>query len=549
VDRAEDVLEVEDRLHRLLDAVMSVASDLSLPDTLRRIVELAADLAGARYAALGVLGEHGGLAEFHTVGIDAETHARIGDLPTGHGILGFVIQQPTPLRLPDLARHPASAGFPPHHPPMSAFLGVPIRVRDAVFGNLYLTEKHGGAEFTPRDQDVVVALAAAAGIAIENSRLFEETRRREEWLTAAVEVTTRLLAGADRASTTQLVVTKATQITAADAALLLLREEDDTLVVSAFDGAGGDYLGQVYALSPDRAATLFGDQASLHAPSTPDVLVPVGADTPPLHHRGPAVLVPMSAGGRVLGVLAVAREHAGLRFTDAETRVIESFAGQAALAVEFARVSADRQRLAVLEDRNRIAEDLHDLVIQRLFAVGLGLQGLSARSGSADTRDKLSTYIDDLDGTIRAIRQTIFYLQEPPDRTTGLRSEIVRVVAESSTALGFEPVLTFEGPLDTAVPEKVAPDVLAVLREALSNVARHARAGRAEVRVGADTDTWTLTVTVQDDGVGPSADDVPGTGTSTLAGRARRLGGTCRLQRGPQGGALLTWTASLDDPS
>jgi signal transduction histidine kinase len=553
VDRAEDVLDVEDRLHRLLDAVMSVASDLSLPDTLRRIVELAADLADARYAALGVLGPHGGLAEFHTVGIDAQTHARIGDLPRGHGILGFVIQQPRPLRLPDLSRHPASAGFPPDHPPMNAFLGVPIRVRDAVFGNLYLTEKHGGAEFTDRDEDVVVALAAAAGIAIENSRLFEETRRREEWLTAAAEVTTQLLAGADGASTTELVVSKARDIAAADAALLLLHGEDDALVVRAVRGrddeAGADHLGRRYRLSQDRAAALLGDRHALSTPSGTAVLIPAEAGTPPLRHGGPAVLVPLAAGPRVLGVLTVVRGDQGPEFTEAEARMIESFAGQAALAVEFARVSADRQRLAVLEDRNRIAEDLHDLVIQRLFAVGLGLQGLSARSGTPETRERLSTYIDDLDGTIRAIRQTIFYLQEPPDRTTGLRGEVLRVVADSSSALGFEPVVTFEGPLDTAVPEKVGPDVLAVLREALSNVARHARASWASVSVSADTEAWTVTVTVEDDGVGLPVDHVPGTGTSTMAARARRLGGGSRLERRPEGGTRVVWSACLDDPA
>jgi GAF domain-containing protein len=179
VDRAEEFLDTEQQIHRLLDAVMSVASGLSLPDTLRRITQLAADLADAQYAALGVLGPEGrDLVEFVTVGIDPHGRAEIGDLPSGKGILGLLIDEPEPIRLPDLARHPASAGFPPNHPPMRSFLGVPLRVREAVFGNLYLTEKRGGGEFTQRDQELVVALAAAAGIAIENSRLFEETHRR-----------------------------------------------------------------------------------------------------------------------------------------------------------------------------------------------------------------------------------------------------------------------------------------------------------------------------------------------------------------------------------
>ena len=189
VARAEDVLDVEDRLRRLLDAVRSVASDLSLPDTLRRIVELAVDLADAQYGALGVLGPDGMLSQFVTAGIDDDLRRRIGDLPTGHGILGVLIRDPHPLRIADLSRHGGSVGFPPNHPPMTTFLGVPVRSRGAVFGNLYLTEKRGGGEFTERDEDVVVALAAAAGIAVENSRLFEEVRRREAWLAAATDVT------------------------------------------------------------------------------------------------------------------------------------------------------------------------------------------------------------------------------------------------------------------------------------------------------------------------------------------------------------------------
>ena len=199
-------------------------------------------------------------------------------------------------------------------------------------------------------------------------------------------------------------------------------------------------------------------------------------------------------------------------FTDDDRRVVRSFAGQAALAVEFARVTADRQRLAVLEDRTRIAEDLHDLVIQRLFAVGLGLQGLSMRLGSDAARERLSSLIDDLDGTIRAIRQTIFSLQEPETGATGLRGEALRVVTEAASALGYEPELTFEGPLDSTVPEKSVPEVLAVLREALSNVARHAQASSAHVTLTADPKLWRLTLVVEDDGVGPGSGDTPGLG-------------------------------------
>jgi len=250
VARAEDVLDVEDRLRRLLDAVVSVASDLSLPDTLRRIVGLAVELAGAEYGALGVIGPDGLLNQFVTAGVDDELRRRIGDLPTGHGILGVLIEDPRPLRIADLKAHGASVGFPPNHPPMTTFLGVPLRVRDTVFGNLYLTEKRGGGEFTDRDEDVVVALAAAAGIAVENARLFEEARRRGEWLQAASDVTAGLLTGADATASAQLVVARAAELAATDVAVLLL-PAGSGFTVAAVHG-GPEAVRTEYPGRPDR---------------------------------------------------------------------------------------------------------------------------------------------------------------------------------------------------------------------------------------------------------------------------------------------------------
>ena len=545
VARAEDVLDVEDRLRRLLDAVVSVASDLSLPDTLRRIVELAVDLAGARYGALGVIGGNGRLSQFVTAGVDDDLRARIGQLPTGHGILGVLIRDPRPLRIADLSKHGGSVGFPPHHPPMTTFLGVPVRSRGAVFGNLYLTEKIGGGEFTERDEDVVVALAAAAGVAVENSRLFEELHRREAWLTAASQVTSRLLAGADADETARLVVRKAAELSVADAAVLLLPAEEG-FTVRAVHGAKEivelEYPGRAYVTVSDHEGDRGEDEGDAPA------LEPAAGGPSVLDRRRPSVVVPLVAGSTLGGMLAAVRDASGPPFTDEDRRVITSFAGNAALAVESARATADRQRLAVLEDRTRIAEDLHDLVIQRLFAVGLGLQGLSARVESEQTRERLSAFIDDLDGTIRAIRQTIFSLQEPEERATGLRGEALRVVSEAVPALGFEPELTFEGPLDSTVPEKSVPEVLAVLREALSNVARHAHASHAQVTLAADTGRWRLSLLVEDDGIGPGPDDVAGLGTATMTARARRLDGGCALEPRAGGGARLRWWASLDDP-
>jgi signal transduction histidine kinase len=550
VARAEDVLDVEDRLRRLLDAVVSVASDLSLPDTLRRIVELAVELAGAQYGALGVIGPDGLLNQFVTAGVDDDLRRRIGDLPTGHGILGVLIKDPRPLRIADLKTHGASVGFPPNHPPMRTFLGVPLRVRDTVFGNLYLTEKRGGGEFTDRDEDVVVALAAAAGIAVENARLFEEARRRGEWLQAASDVTAGLLTGADATASAQLVVARAAELAATDVAVLLLPTGSGFAVAAVHGGpeaAGTEYPGRSYRWSGELADAPLEKLAELLEEQRGGLAA--DDDEPSLlDGRRPAVVVPLVAQGAVVGVLAVVGGEGGDVTTD-DRRMVRSFAGQAALAVEFARVTADRQRLAVLEDRTRIAEDLHDLVIQRLFAVGLGLQGLSMRVGSDAARERLSSFVDDLDGTIRAIRQTIFSLQEPETGATGLRGEALRVVSEAAAALGFEPELTFEGPLDSTVPTTSVPEVLATLREALSNVARHARASDAHVSLTADTARWRLTLVVEDDGVGPAGEGRPssgGLGTATMTARARRLGGACSLEPRDGGGTRLTWWADLD---
>jgi signal transduction histidine kinase len=361
--------------------------------TLQRITQLAADLVDARYAALGVIGPNGLLGEFHTVGIDARVHATIGDLPSGKGILGVLIDDAIPLRLHDLHDHPQSYGFPAHHPPMRSFLGVPIRVRGAVFGNLYLTEKRNGEDFTQRDEDVVVALAAAAGVAIENVRLLEEVRR----------------------------------------------------------------------------------------------------------------------------------------------------------------AAADRQRLAILEDRDRIAQDMHDIVIQRLFAVGLGIQALmtkaTAKGIGAELTDPMSAFIDDIDLTMNEIRRVIFSLQEPPNRPGGLRADIRTLVTESTQVLGFQPRLTLDDLLDTVVADQVRGDLLAVLREGLTNVAKHAHASAVHVFVMLDDAGRRVTLTIEDDGVGlrvdPTSDERSGHGTINMAARAARLGGASSLQARADGGARLVWYVPL----
>jgi signal transduction histidine kinase len=362
-------------LRQLLDAVMTIGLDLDLPSMLERIIRSAVELADATYGALGVLDDTGTrLAQFITVGIDEAGRRAIGNLPEGHGILGLLIVDAKPLRLPDLTEHPDSFGFPPGHPPMRSFLGVPIRLRDEVFGNLYLTDKRSGEVFTDVDEELVIGLAAAASVAVENARL--------------------------------------------------------------------------------------------------------------------------------------------------HTRV---------------------QELALVEDRERIARDLHDTVIQRLFATGLSLQG-SVRLVHTDpsaASERIEGAVDDLDLTVKHIRTAIFGLEQTRVDVDGLRDRILALVGEAAGPLGFEPRVLLDGPLDTGVSTRVGAELLATLREALSNVARHAQATSVEVAVILDVD---LCLRVVDDGVGPPADDAPrGKGLANMAARAAALGGRMELRPCDPRGTELEW--------
>jgi signal transduction histidine kinase len=551
VDRAGEVLDAESRLRRLLSAVVTVASNLSLPEVLRRIVESSCELVGARYGALGVIGDDRTLVEFVNVGIDEETSHRIGPLPTGRGILGLLIDDPRPLRLHDLTRHPQSYGFPPDHPPMKSFLGVPLRVRGSVFGNLYLTEKRGGGNFTDEDVEVVSALAAAAGIAIENARLFEETHRSELWLRASTEITSALLAGETSRAVLALVAERARAVTGAQfTAIALPGDEPRELVLDVVDGPfAADLAGTPIPLDASVCGQVFRsgsarvlDSGTDHDPGWAG---PVGSGGEGGSVHGPVLLVPLAAGGHILGVLVVGNAPGSPEFRQQELRMAETFAGHAALAVEFSRAQDDRQRLAVYEDRDRIARDLHDLVIQRLFAIGLGMQGTARMVERPEVAERLAGFVGDLDATIGEIRRTIFSLQAPSEEAASLRATVLATCSEAAESLGFEPHLRMEGPLDLAVPSALHPQVVATLREALSNVARHSGAGTAEVVVRADTDRSVLELLVSDDGKGMPALPQHRSGLANIAERAERLGGGVDIDTAPGRGTRIAWRVPL----
>ncbi|MEU9997525.1 GAF domain-containing protein [Streptomyces sp. NPDC050848] len=546
--RIDEVRGTRDRLNGLLEAVMSVGRELDLPQVLRGIVEAAVTLVDAEYGALGVIGEDKKLSEFLPIGIGDKLREQIGDLPSGHGILGELIRNPQPLRLSELSEHPASYGFPPHHPPMHSFLGVPIRVRDEVFGNLYLTEKRGGIDFDAEDEAVVTTLAVAAGIAIENARLYEEGRLRQRWLEASSDFTSALLSGAEESQVLDGMLEQAVDIAGADMGVFYLVGKGGELRGSLAHGEGADaHRGVVLPSSEGTlaAAALMEEDGLV---TVADVATDERVTVQPERWKGfgPAVAVTVGTKERLSGVLILARRSGRSPFVGAEIAALPGFAGQAALALELADRRRDAEQVVLLEDRDRIARDLHDLAIQRLFATGMTLQSARRFVEHPEAVDRLARAIDDLDATIKIIRSTIFGLRDHETFGTApkLRSRVVKAVDSAASMLGFAPALRMEGLLDTDVPSEVADEVIAVIGEALTNVARHARARGAEVAVLADDGV--LAVTVSDNG-GGIPEGRPHSGLRNLSERAERLGGSLSVcaRAEPRSGTELEWRVPL----
>jgi signal transduction histidine kinase len=544
--RLQAVATTRDRMRALLEAVVAIGSGLDLEFTLRRIVQTAVGLVDATYGALGVIGEGKRLAEFIPVGLSQDEIGRIHHWPQGKGLLGLLIDDPRPLRLAAIAAHPESSGFPDGHPPMHGFLGVPVRIRDEVFGNLYLTNKRGGGEFTEDDETVLVALGAAAAVAVENARLYEAARRQQRWIQASAEVTTRLLSGSEPGEVLTGVTRQARELCGADLAVLALPDEGGRrLTITYADGdgaaatrglvlpAGQSLSGRVLATGEQvTSADFAADERAAHAAR--------GA----MSHIGPAVVFPLGVPGNVRGVLTVGRRHGAAAFPQALVDVVASFAAQAGVALELAASRAEAERVSLYEDRDRIARDLHDLVIQRLYATGMSLEGTMPMITRPEVASRITNAVDAMDDTIKDIRATIFALQargvvDRPD----LRGDIVALVEEMTPMLGFAPSLRLGAGLAAPVRPHLAEQVLAALREALSNAARHAQAIEVDVTVDVDPDEM-LTVLVTDDGIGMPA-DVKRSGLRNLATRAQDLGGELRLSPADPGaatpGTRLEW--------
>ncbi|MEU5419009.1 GAF domain-containing protein [Streptomyces sp. NPDC020667] len=520
----------------LLDAVMSVGHGLELPQVLRGIVEAAVTLTDAEYGALGVVGDGQRLSEFLPVGMSDELTARIGRTPCGQGILGELIRNPEPLRLTDLSRHPHSYGFPEHHPPMRSFLGVPVRVRDEVFGNLYLTEKRSGV-FDEDDEAVLSTLSIAAGVAIDNARMYHESRRRERWLEALGEITRSLLSGTGADRALGAVAERAMEGADADRAAVLLpapAAAPGELRVEVAHGLDADRLrGRTVPAegSPSGTAARAGEPVVAADASFGGAV------------GGPAVAVPLQTGSGDRGALWLSRVSGRPAFDDTEVRLISGFAGQAAIALELAQRRAESEELAVLHDRDRIARDLHDLAIQRLFATGMTLQSATRLIERPEAAERVGRAVDDLDTTIRIIRSTIFGLRTSGDGSGGteLRRRMAETAQGASRTLGFAPALRIDGPVDTDVPDELAAQILAVAAEALSNAARHAGARRVDIVLSVDGQ---VTLTVADDGVGIGA--VPHTGgLANMRSRAELHGGALSVESPASGGTRIVWRVPL----
>ena len=541
----------------LLEAVVAISSGLDLESMLRRIVQTAVELVDAAYGALGVIGDGGAggrrLAEFIPVGLTGQQIALIDHWPEGRGLLGLLIDDPRPLRLADIAAHPASSGFPAGHPPMRGFVGVPVRVREEVFGNLYLTDKRGGGEFSDDDEAVLTALGAAAGVAIENARLYDAARHSQRWIAASAEVTTALLSGAGTEEALAAITARARELSGADLAVLALPDGEGRLLTVAH--ADGDGAQAVRGLVLPAGQSLSGQVLASGEPiasadfAADDRAAPAARAA--MSHIGPAVVFPLGARGNGRGVLTIGRRHGAVPFPAAEAAFAAAFAAQAGLALELAASRAEAERLLVYQDRDRIARDLHDLVIQRLYATGMSLQGAMPMIARPEVADRVTRAVDDMDATIKEIRGAIFALQARDDAEPDPRADIVRLAEDMTPVLGFAPSLRLGSGLRRLPGGELADEALAVLREALSNVARHAAASQAEVTVDVDDDQ-TLTVTVTDNGTGIT----PGgrrSGLRNLADRAAKLGGELRLQPAtpgtPNPGTRLEWRAPAPAPA
>jgi signal transduction histidine kinase len=551
--------ETGDEMADLLDAVLSVASGLDLPGVLERFVRVSVELTGARYGAINVLDSRGESTTFVQTGVPAAAAAMMGHPPHAQGVLAHIPTHGV-LQLADLTDHPAFRGWPAGHPPMGSFLGASVRVRDQVYGYLYLSEKAGG--FTEKDATTVIALAATAGVAVANAQLFADGARREHWLRAGQDITTMLLSGADEEEALAHIAATARDVADADTAALALPGVGGELLIELADGhIAGELVGaQLTPGGPTWEVMEEGTGLLMDSLATSRRIT-----VPAMRSFGSALFAPLQTSGRGVGVLILLRKVGTLAFEPNDLATAESFASQAALAFVLAEARRAQDAAALLDERERIARDLHDLAIQQLFATGMQLETVRRRAARGVDPAELTSIVvealDNVDGSVRQIRQIVYALRDP-DAATGIVERLRREASLARTGLGFAPslVVTLDGEsvpdsdyiVADLIDERIGPDrtddVVAVVREGLANAARHAHASSVSARVAVrgSGPTGSVRIEVEDDGAGlPTVRDRR-SGTGNLAARARQHGGTFSLGTVPAGqGTLLSWEVPL----
>jgi signal transduction histidine kinase len=532
---------MESRFRALVEAGIAVSSELSLDAVLQRIVEAAAELTEASYAALGVIDATGrSLDPFITHGIDEETERRIGDRPHGRGILGLLIQESRPLRLPDLHDHPASVGFPRHHPPMTTFLGVPIKLRGVAYGNLYLTEKREG-EFTQEDEDVITLLAAQAAVAIENARLYESATRWSRQLESLAEIGNALAAEVDLVPLLQTVTERLRELLGARQVLIAL-PRNDVLRVEAAAGQFDAPLVGAELLERSKSARVLDRRRServdslIDDPETDQAFArQIGART--------GLYVPLLAGDRPLGiVIAHDKDATDPRFTDEDLRVAETFAARAATAVDLSeRVQRDALRRVVQTqelERKRLARELHDETGQALTSVLLGLRALEDAKDEAALREAAANVRQLVVDTLHDVRRLAVELRPKALDDFGLLAALERLTQTFREQTGIATQL--EAAIGEArLPEEVETTLYRTVQEALTNVVKHARATRVSIVV--TRRKGHVTAVIEDDGIGMEAGRRGNGGIGLLGMRERvaLVGGRLEVESSPGGGTTL----------
>ncbi len=533
----EDLLHTQERLQGLLSAVMSLAENLSLEAVLDRVVTSACQLVGARYGALGVIGPDDALTHFVTVGMEEDQARRVGEMPQGRGVLGHLIRDPRRIRLSDLNEHPQASGFPEHHPPMRTFLGVPVRVRGVAFGNLYLTEKEGGEHFTAEDEELAVALAAAAGVAIENARLFEDATRRQRWLEAGMDVSERLMGNPTAEAAGLDLIAEGALEQSESAVAMIAFPDPGGRVLRCGTAVGDSHLVTGHAIAADSAPIAHllttGESVLCRAPE-------LWAGSAAAEELGPVLVAALGHKGTHAGILILARPFGAPGYGQVDVEMNEVYCSRGALALELAHAHLMREQQIVFSDRDRIARDLHDLVIQRIFAAGLSVQSLRRHTTDPVAQQRINSITGELDETIRGLRDTIYALGDNGGRER-LSSRIVRAVQDGTWQAGTTPELQMRGPVD-GIPEPVAGHLLAVLSEGLSNALRHS--GALHITITVSVRGGQVKLLIEDDGKGFKN---PGrtSGLSNMQHRAAAVGGTFVPVSAPGHGTRLSWTVPL----